>query len=166
METAVDEKTIVARERLQLLVWGYYIHGGFNAFMFSLFLLPFIFMMAAFAAIPEAQWNNSSAKPAISNAVPANPPAVKSNQDAPPKIFFAIFGAVFGTIVLGNLAISALAIYAGRCIQKRARKTLIYIAAVVNCIFIPFGTLLGIFTIIVLGSPEGSAQFQSDRWDS
>lgn len=160
MSSSSDEKIILARERLRLLAWGYYIHGGFNALMFCFFLIPFAVMMIAFATIPEKQWSKpSQTLPSGVQTFASPTPHPPATQEPPPKLFFAIFGAVFGTIVLGNLAVSALSIYAGRCIQRRMRKTLIYAMAIVNCIFIPYGTLLGVFTIMVLGSAEGKAEF-------
>jgi hypothetical protein len=160
MSSSAHEKVVLARERLRLLAYGYYIHGGFNALMFSLFAIPFFIMMIAFAAIPESQWSKHSPPSATGVTALASPaPPRAATQEQPPKLFFAIFGAVFGTIVLGNLAVCALTIYAGRCMQKRTRKTLIYAMAIVNCIFVPYGTLLGVFTIMVMGSPEAKAEF-------
>ena len=57
-------------------------------------------------------------------------------------------------------ALAGLTAYAGRCIQKRKTKTLIYIMAGFNCLFVPYGTLLGVFTFIVLGSPAAIEEFK------
>jgi len=42
-----EEAQIVMRERLRILAWGCFIHGGFTAAMMSFFLMPFLFMMIA-----------------------------------------------------------------------------------------------------------------------
>lgn len=155
-----DENSIVARERLRLLAWAYYFHGGFHALMMSFFLVPFLFIILAISTIPQSQWNKSSATPApgaYSFATPTPPP--RSTSEPPPKFMIAIFAAVFGGIVLTHVAIAVLAISAGRCIQRRRHKMLIYVAAIINCLLIPYGTMLGVFTFIVLGSPEGAAEF-------
>ena len=54
-------------------------------------------------------------------------------------------------------------LYAGRCVQKRRNKTLIYIMAALSCMFIPDGTLLGVFTFIVLASPAAIQEFSEVR---
>jgi len=55
--------------------------------------------------------------------------------------------------------VSALPAYAGWCIHQRKKRTLIYIVSGFNCLFVPYGTLLGVCTIVVLGSPEAQAEF-------
>jgi hypothetical protein len=57
----------------------------------------------------------------------------------------------------------ALTLYAGRSIQKRRHKALIYVMAAFNCMFIPYGTLLGVFTFIILGSPPAIQEFSEVR---
>ena len=159
--SAADEIQIVTRERLRILTWGYYIHGGFTALMMSFFLLPFLFMIIAMSTIPADQWNNPA--PAASpnySALPAPSAMPAASAEPPPKVFFAIFGAVFGVIMLANVTLAALTIYAGRCVQKRKHKIFIYTVSVINCVFIPFGTLLGVFTILLLSSPAGDAEFR------
>jgi hypothetical protein len=157
--SAAEEVQIVTRERLRILAWAYYIHGGFTALMMSFFLIPFLFMMIAMSTIPADQWNKPT--PAASTNYPVLPtPTPTPAASPPPKVFVAIFGAVFGAIVLANVALAALTIYAGRCIQTRRHKIFIYIISMLNCLFIPYGTLLGVFTIILLSSPAGDAEFK------
>jgi hypothetical protein len=156
-----EEGQIVTRERLRILAWGCYIYGGFTAAMMSFFLMPFLFMLIVMSTIPANQWNKPKpAAPANYSALPTPSATPAAAVEPPPKVFFAIFGAVFGAIILANVTLAALTIYAGRCIQRRKHKTLIYIVAVINCLFIPYGTLLGVFTILVLSSPAGEAEFK------
>jgi hypothetical protein len=56
--------------------------------------------------------------------------------------------------------LGALTAYAGRSIQKRRRKLFVYVMAALNCLFIPYGTLLGVFTFIVLSSAAASPEFE------
>jgi hypothetical protein len=37
-----------------------------------------------------------------------------------------------------------------------------FVVAAIECIFMPFGTVLGVFTIIVLSRPSVKALFQSE----
>ena len=159
--------TIIVRERLRLLAIGHYVYGGMGLFMLPVFL-PFFGMMIFMASIPEEQWNKP-AKPAQQledagvEATPRPAPQGPSKNQPPPKWFFLIFFGIFGAFFLGFVALSALTAYVGRCIQKRRRKTLIFVVAGVNCLFVPYGTLLGVSTILVLSSPEGQAEFAAPR---
>lgn len=68
----------------------------------------------------------------------------------PPAQFFAAFKwfyFIFGTL----LVVAAIAnLVSGLFIWKRKCRTFLLIVAGLNCIQIPFGTVLGVFTIIVL----------------
>ena len=50
-------------------------------------------------------------------------------------------------------------IFAGRALAKRERRTLCLVVAGLNCLHMPLGTLLGVFTLIVLGRPSVQALF-------
>jgi hypothetical protein len=47
-----------------------------------------------------------------------------------------------------------LLIVAGRFLSKRKHYMFCLVMAAISCIFMPFGTILGIFTIIVLMQPS------------
>jgi len=71
-----------------------------------------------------------------------------SNQ--PPAFigwFFVIFASIF--ILLG-WAFAVLVLVTGRLIARRKHHTFCFVAACVECLFMPFGTVLGVFTILVL----------------
>lgn len=112
---------------------------------FGCFFLLYVFMLVGFAFIPEKAWNQ---------------PATANGGGPPPVIFFRIMAAIMAGLVFVGWTIGGLTAYAGRCIQKRKRKTLIYVMAALNCLFIPYGILLGIFTFIVLGSPAAAEEFR------
>jgi hypothetical protein len=168
MDAAVsvsEEQLIVVCERLRLLAIGYYIRGGIIAAFSSFFVIYAIFMFGM-TLIPDSAWTNhgkSQASPAssayFSNAMPSPTPS----PQAPPKAFRRIIAAVFGFLVLLGWTLGGLTAYAGWCIQKRRHKVLIYIAAAFNYIFIPYGTLLGVATIIVMSSAAGHLEFESAR---
>jgi len=60
---------------------------------------------------------------------------------------FFIMGATF--FIIGQ-AISIAIIMSGRFISKRINYMYSFIVGCVECMFVPFGTVLGIFSIIVL----------------
>ena len=58
--------------------------------------------------------------------------------------------AIAGFVILAGWTFAALVAVAGRSLQKRQRYTFCLVMAGVECIFMPVGTVLGVFTIIVL----------------
>src|SRR5262245_25721184 len=72
-------------------------------------------------------------------------------QGEPPPAFvgyiFMVFGAAF--FLLGQ-SFAACVFAAGRCIHSRTRYWFVFVMACFQCAFFPFGTVLGVFTLIVL----------------
>ena len=62
-------------------------------------------------------------------------------------VFIMVFAGLF---IVAGWTLAALIAYAGRNLQTRRRYTFCLVMAGVECIFMPFGTVLGVFTIIVL----------------
>jgi hypothetical protein len=75
-------------------------------------------------------------------------------------LMFAIMGGVF---VLGGWTLAALIFTAGRAIARRRRYTLCIVVACLSCLFMPFGTILGVFSLIVLNRPSVKLLFESER---
>jgi hypothetical protein len=154
------EEQIIVRERLRLLALGYFVKGTVGAVVISFLLLHF-FMLLGFSFMPPSAWN-PPVKPAIigqsPSVLPSPPPRV--NQ-GPPVMMFRIGAAVIGVIILLGWTFGALTIYAGRCVQKRRYRAFIYVMAGLNCLLIPWGTLLGIATFIVMQSPAGQEAFRN-----
>src|ERR1041385_2852340 len=70
-----------------------------------------------------------------------------SGQNQPPA-FAGIFLVLFaGAFILFGWTFSALLGYAGRCLSRRKRYTFCLVMACVACLFTPFGTVLGVFSI-------------------
>jgi ABC-type Fe3+ transport system permease subunit len=90
-----------------------------------------------------------------------SPESLKGKGDeVPPQAigwFFVVFAAVF--IALG-LAFACCVIAAGRSIRKRRRYLFCLVMAGVECMFMPFGTVLGVFTIIVLVKEDVKRLFE------
>lgn len=66
-------------------------------------------------------------------------------------LFFVAFASIF--ILLGWTFAVCTAL-AGRYLRKRTHYMFCLVMAGVECIFVPFGTVLGVFTIIVLQRPS------------
>jgi hypothetical protein len=73
-----------------------------------------------------------------------------NNQGTPPAILgwiFIVLGALF---FLAGLAMAICILVAGRSLARQRRYWFAFVVACIECLFIPFGTILGVFTIIVL----------------
>lgn len=79
-----------------------------------------------------------------------SPETMASDGDAPPAFVGYLFAGIGGLFLLLGLALSACIIYSGRLLRNQKMHTFSFVVACVECIFMPFGTVLGIFTIIVL----------------
>ena len=82
------------------------------------------------------------------------PPHSTQQQGAPPAIigwFFMIIGGMF--FLLGE-SFAACVFAAARFIRSRRRYWFIFAVACLQCAFFPFGTALGVFTIVVLSRPS------------
>jgi len=126
-------------DQLNLLVIFHYVVGG---------------MLALFSCFPIIHFGIGLA--ILLGAIPQQP-GRGNPQEA--QLVGGVFVAVASTIMLLGWTTSGLIIYAGRCLARRRRYTLCMVAAAISCLFMPFGTVLGIFTLIVLNKPSVRALF-------
>ena len=153
------EQEIVTRERLRLLALGFYIKGAVGAFFVSFLLFHFVFVLG-FSLMPESAWNPPPKPATTAESLSVSPsPGPRAVNQGPPVIMFRIFAGVIGAIILLGWTFGALTIYAGRCVQKRERRMFIYVMAGLNCALIPWGTLLGVSTFIILQMPVARREF-------
>ena len=83
-------------------------------------------------------------------------------DDAPEFVgVFLVLIAMFAILVGWTLAVCI--IIAGRCLAKRKRYMFCLVIAAISCIFMPFGTVLGVFTIIVLMRPSVKELFAVNK---
>jgi hypothetical protein len=74
--------------------------------------------------------------------------ALDADPEAQPiGIGIMVFAGLF---ILAGWTLAALIAFAGRSLQTHKRYTFCLVMGGVECIFMPFGTVLGVFTIIVL----------------
>jgi hypothetical protein len=82
-----------------------------------------------------------------------------SNQEPPPAFlgwFFIVLGALF---FLAGITMAICILIAGRCLSGRTCYSFALVTACIECLFIPFGTILGVFTIIALSRESVKALF-------
>lgn len=77
-----------------------------------------------------------------------------------PAAFAGCFVAGFGAVFLLFLTVYAVALgLAGRYLKERRRHTFCVVVAAISCAFQPIGTVLGVFTLVVLFRPAVKAMF-------
>ncbi|MGH8018638.1 MAG: hypothetical protein ACREIA_10150 [Opitutaceae bacterium] len=69
---------------------------------------------------------------------------------APPAFVGWLFAGFAVAFILAGLALATATFIAGRCIKARKRYIFCIVVAAFDCLVMPFGTVLGVFTIIVL----------------
>jgi len=92
--------------------------------------------------------------------------AMDGGKDAPPPFigwFFIVFASVF---ILFGYAVSICNWYAGRFIKERRNYTFCFVMSCINCMFMPLGTVLGIFSIIVLVRDSVKEIFKQNSGES
>jgi hypothetical protein len=77
-----------------------------------------------------------------------------------PAIFSAIFGAIGVFFALIAAAMAVVTFLAGRFLKQRRNHTFCLIIAGLDCLWAPVGTVLGVFTFIVLFRPQVKALFE------
>jgi hypothetical protein len=80
-------------------------------------------------------------------------------HEQPPAFLGGFFFAVGAVAFLITAVCAGLSIYAGLCLQRKQNPTLIYVAAALNCLHVPLGTALGVFTFVVMSRPSVKALF-------
>jgi hypothetical protein len=91
----------------------------------------------------------------LSGKMPSSPPS--AHGDVIGGWVFISLGSVF--FLMGVVG-AILNFLAGRALARRERRTLCLVVACLNCLHMPLGTLLGVFTLIVLGRPTVKSLFE------
>ena len=117
-------------EHLKLLAIFHYIVAAIGA-MFACFPLIHVVMGVAIVVSPEFMSNGQNGHP-------------------PPAGFGYLFIVLGGLLTLMGWTAAVCTFVSGRFLAKRRRRMFSVVMAAILCMFMPFGTILGIFTIIVL----------------
>ncbi len=84
-------------------------------------------------------------------------------KDAPPK-FFAWFFILFpGVFILAGWTLAGFIVAAGRKLRRRVSRTFCLVVAGIECILMPFGTVLGVFTIVMLMKDSVKEMFTANN---
>ena len=134
---APNSQQIIDNEHLKLLAIFHYVLGGISA-LFACIPIIHLVMGLLFILAPQKFGQGSNQPPAFIGW------------------FFVIFASCF--ILLGWI-FAVLTLFTGRCIARRGRYMFCFVWACVECVFMPFGTVLGVFTILVLNRASVKALF-------
>lgn len=129
------------KSHLNLLAIFYYVKGGLTLLGS---LLPLIYLFFGIIMIAGGAANAGGNQPDGEELVMVG------------VIITAVAG--FFTFLIGTLGICQ--IMAGRKLQTYQGRTFCLIVAAITCLNIPLGTVLGIFTFVVLGRPTVQQRFR------
>jgi uncharacterized BrkB/YihY/UPF0761 family membrane protein len=133
-------QAIIDEEHLKLLSIGYLVSAGVAA-LFSLFGLLYVIMGVTMGII-------------FSEA------AKRGDQSPPPAFMGWLFGVIGLVIFLLLIAMAILKFLTARCITRRRSRAFCMVVGAISCLEIPYGTLLGVFTFLVLGRNSVKGLFE------
>jgi ABC-type branched-subunit amino acid transport system permease subunit len=129
------------KEHLQLLAIFHYVVAGL-AGLFSFFPLLYTTIGAIFIFAAR----HGTAKP---------------GEDLAPEFLGWIFAVLGSLLFLIGIAMAICILIAGRSLALRKHYSFVLVMACIECLFIPFGTILGVFTIVVLSRESVKALFST-----
>lgn len=115
-------------QHLKLLSIFHYVVGGILA-LFS--LLPLIHVGVGVAMLSASSSPQSRGQP-------------------PPEWFAWMFIAIGSVVILLGLAVAVSVLIAGACLARRRHHLYCMVMAGIECFFMPLGTVLGVFSLVVL----------------
>ena len=83
--------------------------------------------------------------------------------DPPPEIFGWIFILIPAMFIVCGLVMACCVAIAGQRLGQYRSYTFCLVIAAIECMFMPIGTILGVFTIIVLVWPTVKELFEGSR---
>ena len=90
------------------------------------------------------------------------PQSMESHGEGPPAFVALIFIVIPGTIILAGWALAICMILTGRFLSRRRHHLFCLVIAGIECLMMPFGTVLGVFSIIVLTKESVREMFLAD----
>jgi hypothetical protein len=127
-------------EQLNLLAIFHYVVAGLAA-LFSFF--PLIYTGLGIIFIFAAR--HGTAKP---------------GEELPPEFLGWIFAALGSLLFVIGIVLAICILIAGRSLALRRRYLFALVIACIECLFFPFGTILGVFTIVALSRESVKTLFE------
>lgn len=130
-------------EHLRLLAIFHYVVAGLAA-LFSLFPLIYTTVGAIFIFVAR----HGTPKP---------------GDELPPEFLGWIFVGIGSFLFLLGIAMAICILIAGRSLALRKCYSFALVIACIECLFVPFGTILGVFTIVALSRESVKALFSGTQ---
>jgi len=137
-----DRQSILDTEHLRLLRIGYFIQAGTTLFLCAFGLLYVFMGIFAFSSLPRTSPSQTAAQAHLMGYV------------------LAWMGGLF---TLGGAVLATLKFLTARALGRRRARMLCIITAGLSCVFVPYGTVIGVFTFVVLGRPSVQALFNDSH---
>ena len=87
----------------------------------------------------------------------------KPGEELPPEFLGWIFAVIGLVLFVIGIAMAICILIAGRSLALRKRHSFALAIACIECLFVPFGTILGVFTIIALSREPIQALFAKSK---
>jgi hypothetical protein len=140
-----ERQAVIDGEHLRILSICYLVSAAITAF-FSLFGLLYAFIGVFLMSAGDRL-------------------ARQSNQPPPPFV-----GLIFGLLGFGfftaMIVLAILKFIVAKRLKERRSRVLCLVVAAISCLGIPFGTVLGIFTFLVLSRPSIMGSFDTGDFSS
>jgi hypothetical protein len=85
----------------------------------------------------------------------------KPDEDLPPEFLGWIFAVLGSLLFLMGIAMAICILISGRSLALRKRYSFAFVMGCIECLVIPFGTILGVFTIVVLSGESVRVLFST-----
>jgi hypothetical protein len=125
-----------------------------NIKLLSIFHYAFAGLVAAFSCIPIIH--------IILGVIMLVSPETMCSDDckeAPPEFLGWIFIGIGAFVMMIGFAFAGMVVATGRFLARRRHHKFCIAVAAVCCLFMPIGTVLGVFTLITLTKPEAESLF-------
>ncbi len=83
----------------------------------------------------------------------------------PPPMFGWFFVAAGSTFLVIGMVLAFMTFLAGRFLSLQKNYLFIFVIAAINCMFVPLGTILGVFTFVVLMRDSVKELFNKPKTD-
>ena len=143
MSDELMRQSIIDEEHLKLLSLGYMISAATTAF-FSLIGLMYMAMGVFMSVL-------------ISHQKETDP----STGQAPPAFVGWLFAAIGLGMFLVLIGVAAAKFRTAICIRRRSSRTFCMVVAGIGCLEIPYGTVLGVLSFMVLGRDSVTRLFNA-----
>lgn len=143
MQQFQEQQATVDASHLRLLSIFHYVFGGL-CMLGGVFMIGYIFLMRFI----------------MEQSASSSPGGADAEQVKTMITYLAIFYGAMGVLCFIE---SICNILCGWFLTNRKHKIFIFIISGFNCLSIPLGTTLGVFTFIVLMRPSVAATFDSDQ---